>query len=385
MEQIREYFIPIKEISQNLCCKICTYVAISAVECQTCEQLYCEDCAKLWQRKKDQCPDCKGEFKVKQPHRLIREELSKLAFSCKNDAQGCKAPILMNDVLRHAEECQFKNVKCPCGWSGPQLKQKQHEQTCQQFATKQCNICKEDIKLVKYQTHNCFLELKQQFEKITEKFYEYKETSEYSIKELKNHASKESNELQSVKQQIKGIVQENNELRKQMTDLTQVLKNQEQQFKQVIESQQQQQQQQQQGPFLTQGKLVESRQFQCAKSHWLQYWMNPNGEEKTKKCFRCQKTQVNCRYCCPLCCFFVCLKCQEPELTKNPHENSVLCPARHKVTKKIMGLKCTVCDKTSVQMKQPGGADCTECDFAICFECLENERYKSRVQQCPVQ
>ncbi|CAD8120277.1 unnamed protein product [Paramecium sonneborni] len=377
MEEKRQYFIPIKEVSKNLCCNICTYVALNAVECQICEQLYCDDCAKFWQRKKNECPDCKQEFKIKQPHRLIREELSKLKFSCVN--QGCKAEILMNDVLQHINECQLKNVKCICGWIGPVSKQKYHEQTCQQFVTKQCNICKEEIKLSKYQNHNCFVELQQKLEKITEKFYEYKETSEYSIKDLKNQANKEFNELESIKQQIKGLTQENNDLRRQMTELTQYLRSQEQQFKQIVEGQNLK------GPFIAQGKLVESKSLQCSKEHSILYWINPQGEEKTKKCLKCQKTQVNCRYCCPICVFFVCLKCQEPELTKNPHENSVLCPARHKLTKKIQGLTCTICEKNSSQMRNPGGADCTECDFAICFECLENERYKGRVQQCPVQ
>ncbi|CAD8112239.1 unnamed protein product [Paramecium sonneborni] len=377
MEEKRQYFIPIKEINQNLSCKICKNVALNAIECQTCEQLYCEECVIFWKRKKNECPECKEQFKTKQPHRLIREELSKQKFSCIN--QGCKVELLMNEVIQHINECQFKNVNCICGWSGPQSKQKYHEQTCQQFITKQCNICKEEIKLYKYQNHNCFFEFQQKLEKITEKFYEYKETSEYSIKELKNQQNKEYNELQIIKEQIKGIGQETNDLKKQFTDLTQLLRSSEQKCKQLLEVQQYT------GPFITQGKLIESKSLQCSKDHMIKYWMNPQGEEKTKKCLKCQKTQVNCRYCCPICVFFVCLKCQEPELTRNPHENSVLCPARHKITKKIQGLICTICEKNSSQMRNPGGANCTECDFAICFECLENERYKGRVQQCPVQ
>ncbi len=57
--------------------------------------------------------------------------------------------------------------------------------------------------------HNCVHDLKEKLNTISEKFYDYKETTEYSIKELKNQVRTGSDEITSLKGDIIKLRNEN--------------------------------------------------------------------------------------------------------------------------------------------------------------------------------
>lgn len=72
-----------------------------------------------------------------------------------------------------------------------------------------CNSCKLELTRLKLKTHNCIHDLKEKLTTISEKFYDYKEDTDYSIKELKNQVRMSTDEITSLKGDLNKIRKEN--------------------------------------------------------------------------------------------------------------------------------------------------------------------------------
>lgn len=97
----------------------------------------------------------------------------------------------------------------------PSIKQK----NCDHFQTKICDLCKMELTRIKFKNHNCIHDLKEKLSTISEKFYDYKEATEYSIIELKNQVRGTTDELVTLKGEIVKLGLENKQLKEGVVKL----------------------------------------------------------------------------------------------------------------------------------------------------------------------
>eukprot|EP00742_Colponemidia_sp_Colp-10_P005148 GILJ01005498.1.p1 GENE.GILJ01005498.1~~GILJ01005498.1.p1 ORF type:complete len:293 (+),score=4.27 GILJ01005498.1:74-952(+) len=95
-------------------CPICRDVVEDPVE-TPCEHLYCRRC--VTSLPKSECPVCRQPFlppQLKQPHRLVREQLSRLRLRCVLYTIGCETllPLSQTAINEHNHECHFVELKC---------------------------------------------------------------------------------------------------------------------------------------------------------------------------------------------------------------------------------------------------------------------------------
>ena len=95
-------------VKDEVTCTICLDIKIDPLMCTKCQNSYCANCIKIWQKKSDKCP-----FKCDSPSftkaRIIKNLLSKLNFKCKN---GCEQIIPYDKVLSHYDsDCEKINFK----------------------------------------------------------------------------------------------------------------------------------------------------------------------------------------------------------------------------------------------------------------------------------
>lgn len=97
-----------KQISQYTTCVICEGIAWNPVQCESCENCFCEECLVKWQKESKHCPfRCLNATYKK--NKIINKLLSQLELNCQN---GCGQVIKYDNLLNHYEsECLMINYK----------------------------------------------------------------------------------------------------------------------------------------------------------------------------------------------------------------------------------------------------------------------------------
>ena len=100
-----DFFNSIKE---EVTCSICLDIKVDPMMCTKCQNSYCANCIKNWEKKSLQCP-----FKCDSPSyisaRVVRNLICKLNFKCKN---GCNDIIPFEKIESHyAFECKKLDYK----------------------------------------------------------------------------------------------------------------------------------------------------------------------------------------------------------------------------------------------------------------------------------
>lgn len=77
-----EKFACTTKLDDEFNCPICLCLVRDAIDCANCATLYCGKC---FSDVKEVCPKMCGEkSKPQQPHRIIRNQLASLEFTCKD-------------------------------------------------------------------------------------------------------------------------------------------------------------------------------------------------------------------------------------------------------------------------------------------------------------
>ena len=100
-----DYFNSVKE---EVTCTICLDIKIDPVMCSKCQNSFCSNCIKNWEKQSSECP-FKCQFPSYTPARIIKNLVSKLNFKCKN---GCNEIIPFEKLKIHnEEECKKLDYK----------------------------------------------------------------------------------------------------------------------------------------------------------------------------------------------------------------------------------------------------------------------------------
>ena len=94
-----------KPVRPFLICKICTNIVNSAVTCNRCTELFCEQCISAHATVDKKCSSCPDEkqFKAKAIPVYASDFLKKLEFLCPVLTCGQIFPI--NDIQSHFKQC----------------------------------------------------------------------------------------------------------------------------------------------------------------------------------------------------------------------------------------------------------------------------------------
>ncbi|KAM3137409.1 hypothetical protein pb186bvf_010589 [Paramecium bursaria] len=105
---IRELLFDEESVKNNLLiCPICQMVLIQPKECQTCQNLFCNECLGSWLSKSTTCPFKCPYPNFQQPHRFIKNALSNILLKCPNHQKGCKHKCTQENIELHYEKCQY--------------------------------------------------------------------------------------------------------------------------------------------------------------------------------------------------------------------------------------------------------------------------------------
>lgn len=101
-------------MSQSLKCFFDQKIPINPVMCSQCETIFCIDCIDHWKKTNRHCPNkCSNMLNIPIDRTILKEELNKMKLFCKNNKYGCKAQLLVSEIIPHYTNCTFKPDICP--------------------------------------------------------------------------------------------------------------------------------------------------------------------------------------------------------------------------------------------------------------------------------
>lgn len=86
-----------KSFEHMYICSICNGIIIDPMQCQKCENCFCNECISSWEKKSTTCPFNCEKFVVKSS-KIMKTLLSKMLFNCPN---GCYEKIQYQDYTNH--------------------------------------------------------------------------------------------------------------------------------------------------------------------------------------------------------------------------------------------------------------------------------------------
>jgi hypothetical protein len=141
----------------SLECPIDNMISMNPVVCEKCETIYCSDCADSWKKRSNICPMCKSnpfEVIVNLDKHILKDQISKIKFSCSNQIRGCLTMLPSNEIDRHAKICDYRTVRCEkCSLEVPFITMASHHfEQCTGNRVK-CLICREPFNLNSIRAH----------------------------------------------------------------------------------------------------------------------------------------------------------------------------------------------------------------------------------------
>ncbi len=104
-----------KPVRPFLICKICTNIVNSAVTCNRCTALFCEQCIEAHATVDKKCSACPDEkpFKTKAIPVYAAEFLRELEFLC--PVPTCDRVFSINEIQAHFKQCPAQKFSCGYG------------------------------------------------------------------------------------------------------------------------------------------------------------------------------------------------------------------------------------------------------------------------------
>ncbi len=103
-------------ISEELTCSICLNLLNDPISCQSCDNMFCSNCIKIWNKVSSTCPNM-CIFKPKPILHSIANLLGKIKMKCLYYKKGCLSIVNYKEMQSHLEQCEFSIWKCECGLS----------------------------------------------------------------------------------------------------------------------------------------------------------------------------------------------------------------------------------------------------------------------------
>ena len=122
----------VENVNAHFSCPICLDIVFEAVECDKCNQLYCNKCTQDLKI----CAICQAEPFVLQPNYNVRRFTGNLVTDCLNKGMGCDERPTRSNLQTHLPNCPFSLVVA-CTALGCNAKVKQVE--LEQHRDKECN------------------------------------------------------------------------------------------------------------------------------------------------------------------------------------------------------------------------------------------------------
>ena len=317
IDQSRLVLGPNEKIDESLLCGICQEVPFHPEECVTCQNMFCSECITAWIEKKAKCPySCPPPYQSSRPHKLIRQALSALKYTCKNKENGCEEVLAMESIEKHEGKCGFGKIKCPiseeCKEEMMRKELEEHEKICEYFMIK-CEKCEFSVARKLFANHDCISFLRDKYLSLDKSFAEYKELNEKTIADI-------IKKLQQLEISIQN---------KEKFPLNQIKPN--------------------------------NNERVCQKGHLLSW---SNGED-IKECDLCKRKQFFSRFSCGFCNVKYCVYCVYPFLGEKR------CPLGHVMVahSKLAYHSCDLCRKTLD--KEPEVYRDQQCDFDCCQACFQ--------------
>lgn len=105
-QSLIENYSEIQSFEEEILCYICQNVIIDPVQCIECQNTFCKDCLKQWNKKSSTCPFRCKTFETKE-NKLLKRLLSKLQLKCPNK---CGKTISYDDFIKHTTKTCSKIV-----------------------------------------------------------------------------------------------------------------------------------------------------------------------------------------------------------------------------------------------------------------------------------
>ena len=196
-------------ILPGLKCQICFNLAWEPVEIENCSHIFCKFCLNKHLAQRKNCPVCRQtSIKVKSSITLSR---CCGEFKIKYRNIGCKETPSYSNYMEHLEKCKFKKYIClneGCKYKGIREEVKTHCLNCE-FRIIDCKYCHNPVKFCDFETHSKTLC-----------------TQEYTCqlchlkmergKFFSKHYSKNGDNIECLKAQVKYYMDEYNKLEQNM-------------------------------------------------------------------------------------------------------------------------------------------------------------------------
>eukprot|EP01016_Furgasonia_blochmanni_P042664 TRINITY_DN5680_c0_g2_i1.p1 TRINITY_DN5680_c0_g2~~TRINITY_DN5680_c0_g2_i1.p1 ORF type:complete len:330 (+),score=51.81 TRINITY_DN5680_c0_g2_i1:1073-2062(+) len=185
------------KFGERLVCAICIHIPVDAVECDYCQNLFCSRCLNQWLCRKLECPNrCPQPFNQVHPHKIVRDALASLRFTCINRRQGCKKVLKMSEVATHEKTCDAQEMVCKhskCGMRFLVRDRNKHEKTECLYRTVACVRCKETYVLKHQKEHDCVKALLKRVDSLTKEVDDYKKQTKSKLVHLESMIAKNEN------------------------------------------------------------------------------------------------------------------------------------------------------------------------------------------------
>ena len=142
MDLINKFFI----------CGICKNILNNPKQCNSCEEIFCEECLNSFYKNNTYCINSCTDIKILKPHITVINFLEKLKFNC---IFNCGEIIPYNEVDKHlTKDCTKMLTTCKflnCKFVGTSEEINKHIKICE-LQELFCPICKDNFPK---NTHNC--------------------------------------------------------------------------------------------------------------------------------------------------------------------------------------------------------------------------------------
>ncbi|XP_013392516.1 RING finger protein 151 [Lingula anatina] len=207
-------------INDGLLCCICRDVLEDPLQAP-CEHAFCSVCIHGWLVHENFCPEDRRTLwasELKPIFRYMKNDLNQLQIRCKNTRAGCTFVCDLEHAAAHDRECPFDTVECPsvgCTVMVERRQMEEHLQSCE-FRTRECpRGCGLPLLSTEDADHNCIAELRTTLELLRSemicKVEDQKQEMELRLDAQRRHMVQRESALQS---QV-------DELKSQMSRLTQ--------------------------------------------------------------------------------------------------------------------------------------------------------------------
>jgi E3 ubiquitin-protein ligase NRDP1 len=189
----------IEPVKRDLFCSICQEVLRDPRTCQNKEHPFCLGCILKHLQISHTCPECREHLTpetLKNPSRILKNDLSQLKIKCDNNERGCPGYVLLENLQHHIDRCGFAPVMCEnegCGTVVNRKEKEIHESNLCLFRVAKCHD--REIKAILDENRAEIAEVKRRQEEI--------KANQDEIKSVQNEMRANQDEMKAKQNEIK--------------------------------------------------------------------------------------------------------------------------------------------------------------------------------------